>query len=122
MLLRGECRVRIERELPTDTLYRVVEARRLDDVPPSGDDAAMIARLRAACAALLQALGRPADMLDTALAPGQPAGVVADRVAAAVIPDADLRQALLETTDVAARLDRVAGALESLVDELRGGR
>jgi hypothetical protein len=61
-------------------------------------------------------------MLDTALAPGQPAGVVADRVAAAVIPDADLRQALLETTDVAARLDRVAGALESLVDELRGGR
>lgn len=122
ILVRGDCRVRLERELPTDTLYRVVQARRLEDVPPAGDVTAVVARIRAACASLLQALERPADMLDTALAEGQPVGVVADRIAAAVIPDVNLRQQLLETTDVAARVAQVASAVETLVNELKGGR
>jgi hypothetical protein len=47
---------------------------------------------------------------------------VADRVAAAVLPDAALRQALLETLDVDARVARVAEAIELLVRELKGGR
>ena len=70
----------------------------------------------------LTALDRPADLLDTALAEGQPSGAIADRVAAAVLPDADLRQELLETLDVGARITRVAAALEALVKELKGGR
>ena len=122
ILLRGECRVRIEQELPTDTLYRVVRARRLVDGAAAGDAAAALARIRAACRTLLGALGRPADLLDTALADGQAPGVIADRVAAAVLPDTDLRQSLLETLDVTARVTRVADALESLVRELKGGR
>src|SRR2546425_12636900 len=71
---------------------------------------------------LLRALDRPADLLDTALADGQPPGAIADRIAAAVLPDATLRQELLETLDVANRLARVAAALEDLVNELLGGR
>ena len=122
ILLRGECRVRLEQELPSDTLYRVVRARRLDDVESSGDASAALARIRAACKALLEALQRPADLLDTALADGQAAAVIADRVAAAVLPDADLRQSLLETLDTASRVTRVADAVESLVRELKGGR
>ncbi len=122
ILLRGECRVRIEQELPTDTLYRVVRARRLVDGEAAGDAAAALARIRAACRTLLGALARPADLLDTALADGQAPGVIADRVAAAVLPDTDLRQSLLETLDVIARVTRVADALESLVRELKGGR
>lgn len=122
ILLRGECRVRIEQELPTDTLYRVVRARRLVDGATAGDAAAALARIRAACRTLLGALARPADLLDTALADGQAPGVIADRVAAAVLPDTDLRQSLLETLDVIARVTRVADALESLVRELKGGR
>ena len=122
ILLRGECRVRIEQELPTDTLYRVVRARRLVDGEAAGDAAPALARIRTACRDLLGALARPADLLDTALADGQTAGVIADRVAAAVLPDTDLRQSLLETLDVAARVTRVADALESLVRELKGGR
>ena len=122
ILLRGECRVRIEQELPTDTLYRVVRARRLVDGEAAGDAAAALARIRAACRTLLGALARPADLLDTALADGQAPGVIADRVAAAVLPDTDLRQSLLETLDVTARVTRVAAALESLVRELKGGR
>lgn len=122
ILLRGDARVRIESEVPSDTLYRIARARRLDDVESAGDITGALGRIRSSCATLLTALDRPADLLDTALAEGQPAGAIADRVAAAVLPDADLRQALLETLDVGARVTRVAGALEALVKELKGGR
>ena len=122
ILLRGECRVRLEQELPSDTLYRVLRARRLADTEPSGEVAPALARIRATCRALMSALARPADLLDTALADGQAPGVVADRVAAAVLPDPDQRQALLETLDVGARVARLADALEALVKELKGGR
>jgi Lon protease-like protein len=122
ILLRGEARLRIEQELPTDTLYRVVTGRRLDDHQPAADVAAGLARIRAACRGLLGALARPADLLDTALAEGQAPGVIADRIAAAVLPDADMRQHLLETLDVAARVAQVADAVETLVRELNGGR
>ena len=122
ILLRGECRVRLEDELPSDTLYRVVRARRLADAEPAGDATPALTRMRAACRSLLGALQRPADLLDPALAEGQAAGVIADRVAAAVLPDADLRQSLLETLDADARVTRVADAVESLVRELNGGR
>lgn len=122
ILLRGECRMRIDQELPSDTLYRVVRARRLEDVESAADAAPALARIGAACRSLLEALARPADLLDTALAEGQAPGVIADRVAAAVLPDADLRQRLLETLDVGVRVTRVADAVEALVRELKGGR
>ena len=122
ILLEGECRVRIEHELPSDTLYRVVRARRLVDAGPVGDAAAALARIRLACRSLLSTLHRPADLLDPALADEQDAGVIADRVAAAVLPDADARQSLLETLDADARVARVADAVESLVRELKGER
>jgi Lon protease-like protein len=118
ILLRGDCRVRLQQEVPSDTLYRLVRAQRLADAEPTADTGPAVARVRA----LLEALARPADMLDTALAEGQTAGAIADRVAAAVLPDADLRQSLLETLDVGARVTRVAEAVEALVNELKGGR
>jgi Lon protease-like protein len=122
ILVRGDARVRIESEVPSDTLYRIARARRLDDMESTADITGALGRIRFSCATLLTALDRPADLLDTALAEGQPAGAIADRVAAAVLPDADLRQELLETLDVGARVTRVAGALEALVKELKGGR
>ena len=114
--------MRLEGEKASDTLYRIVTAHRLDDVPPRADASAVLARIRGACGRLLRALARPADLLDTALAEGQPPGVIADRIASAVIPDADLRQEFLETLDVARRLERLAQALEDVVNELLRGR
>ncbi len=122
ILLKGDSRVRLAGEKPSDTLYRLVTAHRLEDVPPARDVAPVLGRIRGACGRLLRALDRPADLLDTALADGQPPGAIADRIASAVIPDADLRQELLETLDVTQRLDRLSRALDQLVNELLRGR
>jgi uncharacterized protein len=122
IVVRGDCRVALGAELPSDTLYRLVRVRRLADVPGAGGAAETLARLRAGCQRLLAALDRPADLLDVALDAEQGPGAVADRVAAAVLPDATQRQELLETLDVTARLARVADAVESLVREVTGGR
>ena len=53
--------------------------------------------------------------------PARAAGVIADRVAAAFLPDPALRQSLLETLDVGERLRRVSVALDDLANELTGG-
>jgi Lon protease-like protein len=120
MLVQGRWRVRIERELPTDTLYRMVQVRVLDDEPGAEDLAPLVRRVRETCATVLAALDRPPDILDTALGGDVPAGVVADRVAAAFLPDATVRQALLGMPDVGQRLARLTAALEALANELKG--
>jgi len=122
ILVKGECRIRIGGELPTDTCYRVVIAQRLEEIPPTTDVSRRLARVREACARLLRALDRPADLLDSVLADDQPPGVLVDRVAAAVLPDPELRQELLETLDVARRLEQLSIALETLVNRLGNGR
>ena len=122
ILLRGDARARIEREVPTDTLYRVVAARRLDETPPTRDVGPLIERVRTQCRRLLAALGRPRELLDEALKEGQAPGAIADQIASAVLPDPVLRQQLLETLDVEARLQRLVGALDDLVRQIRGRR
>ncbi len=122
ILVKGEWRVRIESERPSDTLYRIVTAQQLDDIEPTTDASASLARIHDLCGRLLRALDRPADLLDAALAADQRPGVIADRIAAAIVPDPDLRQELLETRDVTRRLDRLGRALEDLVKQLREGR
>jgi uncharacterized protein len=122
ILVKGEWRIRVESERPSDTLYRIVTAQRLEEVAPTTDVSVALTRIREACGRLLRALSRPADLLDTALAAGQAPGVIADRITAAVVPDADLRQELLETLDVTRRLDRLGEVLEQLVNQLREGR
>lgn len=122
ILVKGQWRLRIEGEVPADTLYRLVRARRLEDAPVSGDVTAVVSRIRSSCKRLLEALDRPLDVLDGALGPEQEPGMIADRVAAAFLPDANLRQSLLETLDVGERLRRASAALDDLVNELKGGR
>jgi Lon protease-like protein len=122
ILVEGRWRVRLSRELPSDTLYRLVHLRGLADEPPRGDVSDLVARVRTAGGRLLDALARPRDLLTTLLAEDEPPSVIADRAAAAFLPDADLRQELLETLAVKARLERVSAALEALINELQGGR
>jgi uncharacterized protein len=120
ILVRGQWRVRIEAEIPSDTLYRMVRARSLDDMPADGEVAPLVSRIRASCKSLLEALDRPVDVLDGALGADEAAGAIADRVAAAFLPDPALRQSLLETLDVGERLRRVAQALDDVANDLKG--
>ena len=121
ILVKGRWRVRIDGEVPSDTLYRIARARCLEDAPPSGDVAEVVGRIRRSCRRLLVALDRPVDVLAGALAPEEEAAAIADRVAAAFLPDPALRQSLLETLDVGERLRRVSIALDDLANELSGG-
>jgi uncharacterized protein len=121
ILVKGDARVRIEAEHPSDTLYRIAVGRRLHEVGPRGDVTAARERIRTACRRLLVLLKRPPDLLDSAL-DDQP-GAVTDRVAAAVIPESAMRQRLLETLDVEERLALLGDALDALLDDLqRRGR
>ena len=122
LVLRGEARVRIVQERPSDTLYRLVVAARIEDVAPAVDVAPLVDRIRASCRALLSVLGRPADFLDAAFADSQSPSAIADRIASGVLPGADVRQELLETPEIDLRLGRLALALDALVEELRKGR
>jgi Lon protease-like protein len=119
ILLKGDGRVRIERELPADTLYRMIVGEPLVDISPPEDPTASLDRVRGACRRLLVALGRAPRLLDDALRPGQPPGAIVDQIAA-VLPDAAIRQELLETTDVGRRLDRLLTALGDLVRQITG--
>ena len=121
ILVKGQWRVRIEGEVPSDTLYRIARARCLEDVPARGDVSELVERIRSSCKRLLVALERPVDVLDGALGAGQAAGAIADRVAAAFLPDPELRQSLLETLAVDVRLRRVSIALDDLANKLAGG-
>lgn len=120
ILLRGDCRIRIEAELPTDTLYRIVHARVLEDEVPEGADrlAAEAERVTAACLGLLKAHGQASPEVEQALRSATAPGVVADQIASAVIPDPALRQELLETLDVRRRLERLAAALDDLLRQV----
>ncbi len=120
ILLRGDCRIRIHAELPTDTLYRVVRASVLDDEIPEGSDplARETQRVMRACLELLKAQGQLSPQVEAALRSATSPGVVADQIASAIIPDPGLRQELLETPDVRRRLERLAAALDDMLRQV----
>lgn len=122
ILLKGESRVRIDRELPADTLYRMVAGTPLGETGAEGARVgALAARVSGRCRDILRAVGRPTTEVEDSVAGGAP-GALCDRIASAVIPEADVRQALLEELDVERRLSRLAEALDDLYTQLTGDR
>jgi Lon protease-like protein len=123
ILLRGDRRIRIDHELPTDTLYRMVVATPLDDVGVDRSDLGEIAgAVRERCIQILDALGRPTKEIGDSLEAVRSPAELADQVASAVLPDASVRQTLLEELDVERRLTRLRVALDDLLKQLSGGR
>lgn len=120
ILLKGEFRIRIERELPSDTLYRLVQSLELRDaggerasVPPLLDE------VKRACRRILEAVRRATPEMEETLAAAAP-GVLCDQVASALIPSPAVRQALLEELDVERRLRRLLAELQDLLQQLKG--
>lgn len=119
LLLRGVSRVRIVRELPPASLYRVVCGEVIDDLPVDQ--------------ALGSALERKIHELWSVLAPELPevlrdlgevtqgaegSGAFADRVAAVMAGDAEFGQVLLSEADPCERLRMIAERLQTLSDSL----
>lgn len=122
ILLKGEGRVRIDRELPSDTLYRMVAGSLLGETGAERDGVgALAARVTGRCLGILRAVNRPTAEMEKALAGAAP-GAVCDRIASAIIPEAAARQALLEEVDVERRLSKLAEGLDDLYTQLSGDR
>jgi hypothetical protein len=121
LLLRGDCRVRIDRELPADTLYRIVAATPLEETGAEGPGVeALAGRVRARCRQILTAVGRSGAELQKSLDAVRDPAELCDQVASALVPAAATRQALLEELNVERRLDRLAAALDDLLSHLTG--
>jgi uncharacterized protein len=124
ILLKGDQRVRIDREVPTDTLYRVAIATPLSD---AGADRASLPSLahtiRERCLQIMEALGRGSGEMRESLEAVRSPAELGDQVASGIIPDAAVRRALLEELDVERRLERLTSALDDLLNHLtQGGR
>ncbi|MGH7350199.1 MAG: LON peptidase substrate-binding domain-containing protein [Candidatus Rokuibacteriota bacterium] len=121
LLLRGEERARIERELPADTLYRMAAATVLRETGGAGAAVpALVGRVKARCRQILSAVGRSGADLQATVEEVEQPGQLCDQVASALIPTPTTRQALLEELDVERRLDRLAAALDDLLSQLTG--
>lgn len=127
ILLDGRLRIRIEAEEASgDRPYRVAQARPLRDrgvraADPGLSDALLA--LRAVHAKLLGALGQAhPEMVGRLTAAGMSAGAVVDRIVSAVVPDAAVRQRVLETLDVPERLELASAALAELLAFVTGSQ
>lgn len=125
ILLHGRSRIRILAEEPPEgRLYRVARAERLEEEGPKADDrtfAERLQELRAAHARLLVALGQShPDVVGRLTVAGATPGAAIDRIVSAVVPDAEVRQRLLEAVDVSDRLDLAVEALGELLTMVAG--
>ena len=125
ILLDGRARVRIlEEEPPDGRLYRMARTERIENRGPSPNDrgfAGRLQELRAGHARLLMALGQShPDVVGRLTVAGASPGAAIDRIVSAVVPDAEVRQRLLEAADVSERLDLAVGALGELLTMVAG--
>jgi Lon protease-like protein len=124
VLLDGRMRIRIEGEVSGERPYRVARAHPVADVLSEVDRRSLAERmltLRAAYAKLLDALGQAhADLVGRLTIAGARPGAVVDRIVSAVVPDAAVRQQILEAVDVSERLDLATAALLELLTLVSG--
>jgi Lon protease-like protein len=119
IVLRGVARARIERELPPDLAYRLVDAATVSDALASGfdEDAARRTLILLADQLALKLPSGGETLRE--LTRSQPElGALVDVLSAALVTDPDDRQALLEMADVGARVDRVSGEIATVLTRL----
>jgi hypothetical protein len=124
LLVRGLSRVRIERELPPELPYRLATVRALHDEYSGADLGVARAALEALADRLAAALPQGGDILRQVVRDAREPGALSDVLGASVIVEPNARQDLLETTDVATRLQKVSDGVAELLRRLpapRGG-
>ncbi len=110
LVLRGKARIHIDRELPRDTPYRLVQASVVADGPEPNETDLMDAdaSLRALVSQLADAIPEGGELLRQVVAAQETAAELADVLAAALVAAPATRQWLLEQTDVLKRIERVS--------------
>lgn len=113
--LLGLARIRIERELPPDKLYRIAEASLLDDrVPPSGISG-HLQQLRMLLGQLIMLHPRLQPELGRFVEHANPSPVLIDALAHLVFQDPTERQRYIEEDLLTARADFVLEGLAGVI-------
>jgi len=122
IVLRGVGRVQMVREVETDALYRTILARPVADSSEGDPQRLREAEtaLRTLADSVAGALPEGGQLLRQAIASETTAGGLADLLGSTLVGDPADRQALLETTEVQARLDIMSDHVAALAAELIG--
>jgi Lon protease-like protein len=119
IVLRGLGRARIVEELPPDQAYRVVRLEPMPDrFEASLDRQAATQTLQVLATELAARLPSGSDTLRTLVRSVEDPGALTDVLAAALVTEPSDRQALLETVDVAIRVDALTAFLAETLAQL----
>ena len=120
LVVRGHARVRIDEELASDHPYRLVAATVVPDLPISDRNELRDAEqaLRVMIGQLADAIPEGGEPLRQIAAALETPAALADVSAAELIADLSVRQQLLETRDVAKRLERVSAEIAAMMARL----
>lgn len=113
LVLRGLCRVRLEHEMLTSTLYRQAKVMLMPDAIVT-DDVTLRRELEDAVLPWLAAEGEGQDQFLKLVESSAPLGTIVDVVAFALPLPPDWKQELLELLDVAGRVRRLAKLLKAV--------
>ncbi len=119
IVVEGEVRARVARELPPRHSYREVSVELLEDVPYPGPEEA---QLRQAVLELASMLPQPLADEFIHEAASHSGGALADVVAGSVVEELGARQRLLEELDVRARIHAVLSEIGGLIAQADAGR
>ena len=120
LVVRGHTRVRIDQELASDLPYRLVAATVVPDLPIVDRKELRDAEqsLRVMIGQLADAIPEGGEPLRQIAAALETPAALADVAAAELIADLGLRQQLLQTRDVARRLERVTAEIVAMMARL----
>jgi Lon protease-like protein len=120
LVVRGHARVRIDEELASDRPYRLVTATVIPDLPVTDRNEVRDAEqsLRVLIGQLADAIPEGGEPLRQIVAGLETPAALADVAAAELIGDLSVRQQLLETRDLARRLERVTAEIVAMMARL----
>jgi Lon protease-like protein len=120
LVVRGHARVRIDQELASDQPYRLVAATVVPDLPTVDRNELRDAEQsrRVMIGQLADAIPEGGEPLRQIVAGLETPAALANVAAAELIADLGIRQQLLETRDIARRLERVTAEIVAMMARL----
>ena len=123
LVVRGRARIAIDEELLSDEPYRLITAHEIPDEPPAErteqvDIDEADTALRALVSGLAESIPNGGELLKHVAAAQDTPAALANVIAASLVADAKIRQHLLETTNVFARLEILSNEVVALTERV----